>query len=194
MMPKRNPRHLDALRIEVNDRERELIEQAILVNGISGVARGLGNAVGGLGLALGAIGAVIVWKEGAGWFKEKLDIEREEWIQEECSQEKYNEMAAARQGQWEKAAKQVGRYGPAVGDHGNLAWWYALPPNGNAEPLTFEEWELELGPLPLYDEWCVEKRRVATTRRRSLVSILFPPLALVGVTQYGFKDWFAGRK
>jgi len=137
---------------------------------------------------------VIVWKEGAGWFKEKFDIEREQWIQEECSQEKYDEMAASRVSQWEKAAKQVGRYGPAINDHGNLAWWYALPPNGNAEPLTFEEWELGKGPLPLYDQWCLEKRRVATGQRRTLASILFPPLALVGITQYGFKDWFAGRK
>jgi hypothetical protein len=193
-MAKRRPEKLTGLRVEFNDRERELFEQAILVNGISGVARGLGNAVGGLGLALGAIGAVIVWKEGAGWFNEKFDIEKEKWIQEECSQEKYDEMAATRVSQWEKAAKQVGRYGPAIGDAGNLAWWYALPPNGNADPLTFTEWELELGPLPLYDQWCQEKRRVATARRRTLASILFPPLSLVGITQYGFKDWFAGRK
>lgn len=192
-MPKRRPEKLTAIRVEINERERELVEQAILVNGVSGVARGLGNAIGGLGLAVGMIGAVIVWKEGAGWFKEKFDIEREQWIEEECSQEKYDEMVNSRQGRWEEAAKKAGRYGPGVGVRKHPEWSYAIEHMGK-DPLTFEEYELGIGPLPLYDNWCLEKRRVATGQRRTLTSIIFPPLALVGVTQYGFKDWFAGRK
>ena len=191
-MPKRRPEKLSGLRIELNDRERELVEQAILVNGLSGAVKGIGNAVGGLGLALGIVAGVIVWKEGAGWFKEKFENDREQWLKEECSQEKYDEMVNSRQERWEKAAKKEGRYGPAIGDEKNMAWWYALPPNGNKDPLTFEEYELKIGPLPLYNEWCDEKRRVVTGQRRLISSILFPPLAAVGVAQYG-KDYFTGR-
>jgi hypothetical protein len=62
------------------------------------------------------------------------------------------------------------------------------------DAYTFEDYELDVGPLPLYDQWCQEKRRVATGQRRTLVSLLFPPLAMVGVSQYGFKDWFTGEK
>jgi len=191
-MPKRRPEKLTGIRIELQDRDRELVEGAMLVNGISGVARGVGNAIGGLGLALGMIGAVIVWKEGPGWFREKLDLEREQWLQEECSQEKYDEMVNSRQGLWEKAAKKAGRYGPAVGDRKHQPWSYAIEHMGK-EPLTFEEWEIGKGPLPLYDQWCVEKRRVATGQRRTIATLLFPPLAMVGVAQYGFKDWFYGE-
>jgi hypothetical protein len=192
-MPKRRVDKLDGIRIELNERERELIEQAILVNGLSGVARGIGNAVGGLGLALGIVAGVIAWKEGVGWFQDKLDREREQWIQEECSQEKYDEMVNSRQGRWEKAAKKAGRYGPGVGVRKHPEWAYAIEHMGK-EPLTFEEYELGVGPLPLYDQWCQEKRRVVTGQRRTLSTILFPPLALVGISQYGFKEWFTGEK
>ena len=192
-MPKRRVDKLDGIRIELNERERELIEQAILVNGISGVARGVGNAVGGLGLALGLVAGVIAWKEGVGWFQDKLDREREQWIQEECSQEKYDEMVNSRQGRWEEAAKKAGRYGPGVGVTAHPEWAYGIEHMGK-DPLTFEEWELGVGPLPLYDQWCNEKRASATVKRRAIVGTLFPPLNLVGIAQYGFKDWFSGEK
>jgi len=184
---------MTGLRIEINDRERELVEQAIVANGISGVASGLGNAIGGLGLALGLVGAVIVWKEGVGWFKEKMDRDREQWIKEECSQENYDKMVNSRQGRWETAAKKAGRYGPGVGVRKHPEWAYGIEHMGK-DPLTFQEWELGIGPLPLYDQWCNEKRARETTKRRAIVGTLFPPLNLVGIAQYGFKDWFSGKK
>jgi len=198
-MPKRNPRHLDALRIEVNDRERELIEQAILVNGLSGIARGLGNAVGGLGLGLGLVGAVIVWKEGADWIKDKMDLGTAEWIAENCSQEKYNAYLQVRIDQWIKAAKKAGRYEPAIGDAENTAWWSALDPARGPvhQPLRWTDWEAKAypgNPQMLFDEWCNEKKATITIKRRALVGTLFPPLNLIGIAQYGFMDWFSGRK
>lgn len=95
MPPKRKPRHLDAIRIEVNDTERDLIQQAIIANGVSGVARGLGTAVAGLGGALGLVAAVIVWKEGMDWFRDMMEQGKKEWLLENCSQEKYDAYATA---------------------------------------------------------------------------------------------------
>jgi hypothetical protein len=192
-MPKRRVRNLDGIRIELNERERELIEQAILVNGISGIARGVGNAVGGLGLALGMVGAVIVWKEGVGWFQDKLDREREQWLTENCSQEKYDAYVGARQARWEKAAQKLGRYAPAIGDRKHQPWSYAIEHMGK-DPYTFEEWEESIGPPLLFDQWCNQERASATVKRRALVGTIFPPLNLVGIAQYGFKDWFGGTK
>jgi len=199
-MPKRRVRNLDGIRIELNERERELIEQAILVNGISGVARGLGNAVGGLGLGLGLVGAVIIWKEGADWVKDKMDLGTAEWIADNCSQEKYNAYLQERVNQWIKAAKKAGRYEPALGDQENLSWWRELNPKtrtSNPGPLRWTDWEAKAypgKPQMLYDEWCNEKKAAITIKRRALVGTLFPPLNIIGIAQYGFMDWFSGRK
>ena len=170
-MPKRNPRHLDALRIEVNDRERELIEQAIIVNGISGVARGLGNAVGGLGLAMGAVAAVLVWKEGGDWIKDKMDLGTAEWLAENCSQEKYNAYLQTRTDEWIKAAKKAGRYAPAIDDAENTAWWSALDASRGPvhQALTFTDWEAKAypgNPPLLYNQWENQQRAEATRERK----------------------------
>lgn len=198
-MPKRNPRHLDALRIEVNDRERDLIEQAIIVNGISGVARGLGNAVGGLGLAMGAVAAVLVWKEGGDWIKDKMDLGAQEWLDENCSQENYNAYIQVRTDEWIKAAKMAGRYAPAIGDAENTAWWSALDASRGPvhQALTFTDWEAKAypgNPPMLYDAWCNEKRAEITVQKRALIGTIFPIFNYVGIAQYGFMDWFSGKK
>jgi len=198
-MPKRRVRNLDGIRIELNERERDLIEQAILVNGISGIARGLGNAIGGLGLALGAVGAVLIWKEGGDWIKDKMDLGTEEWLKENCSQEKYDAYIQLRTAEWIKAAKKAGRYAPSIGDAENTAWWSVLDasrgPVGQA--LTFTNWEAKAypnDPPMLYDAWCNEKKADITIKRRALVGTIFPPLNLIGIAQYGFMDWFSGKK
>lgn len=198
-MAKRRPEKLTGLRIEVNDRERELIEQAIIVNGISGIARGLGNAVGGLGLALGAVGAVLIWKEGGDWIKDKMDLGTAEWLAENCSQEKYDAYLMIRTDEWIKAAKKAGRYAPSIGDAENTAWWSALDASRGPvhQALTFTDWEAKAypgNPPLLYDAWCNEKKAAITVKRRALVGTIFPPLNLIGIAQYGFTDWFSGKK
>jgi len=195
-MPKRRPEKLTGIRIELQERDRELVEQAILVNGISGVAQGLGNAIGGGALALGAVAAVLIWKEGADYFQDKMDLGKAEWLDEHCSQEKYNAYQQVRVDKWIKAAKKAGRYAPSIGDAENTAWWSVLDPARGVvgQPMTFAVWEKPLGPLLLFDEWCNEKRAAETVKRRALVGTLFPPLNLIGIWQYGFTDWFSGRK
>ena len=195
-MPKRRVDQLDGLRIELNERERDLVEQAIIVRGVTGTIQGVGNAVGGLGLALGILAGVIVWKEGVGWFKDVLERDREAFLAEECSPEKYTEYMNQRNRQWISEARKMGRYAPSIGDADNPSWWHQLdsslgPVN---QPFTFEEWELGVGPPLLFDAWCNQKRDKATVKRRALVGTIFPPLNLVGIAQYGFKDWFSGKK
>lgn len=198
-MPKRRPDRLDGLRIELNERERDLVEQAIIVRGITGTVQGLGTAVGGLGLALGIVGGVIVWKEGVGWFKDVLERDREKFLNEECSQEKYDAYINQRSREWIQEARKQGRYAPSIGDANHPSWWHQLDPSQGPvnQPLTFEVWELKTypdNPPLLYDQWCNEKRSKETVKRRALVGTLFPPLNLVGIAQYGFKDWFSGKK
>ena len=198
-MPKRRVRNLDGIRIELNERERDLIEQAILVNGISGIAKALGNAIGGGALALGAVAAVLLWKEGPEWIKDKMDLGTAEWLKENCSQEKYDAYIQLRTDEWIKAAKKAGRYAPAIGDAENTAWWSALDASRGPvhQALTFENWEAKAypgNPPMLYDAWCNEKKAAITVKRRALVGTIFPPLNLIGIAQYGFMDWFSGKK
>ena len=39
-----------------------------------------------------------------------------------------------------------------------------------------------------------EKKQEITVKRRALVGTIFPPLNMIGIAQYGFVDWFSGRK
>lgn len=191
MPPKRKPRHLDAIRIELNERERDLVEGAILGNVVSGVAGGIGNAIGGLGLALGAVAAVIVWKEGTDWFRNQLAQSEVDWVNENCTQEKYDAYFAGRQDQWIRAARLAGRYGPDKGTINDLGA-YAL--YVGFEPMTFQEWEEKNGAGMMFDEWCQDMKAQTTFKRRALVGSLFPPLSMVGIWQYGLTDWLTGRK
>jgi len=197
-MPKRRVDTLDGIRIELNERERELVEQAILVNGISGIARGLGNAIGGGALALGAVAGILLWKEGPAWFKDKMDLGTQEWLDENCSQEKYDAYIQTRTDEWIKAAKKQGRYAPAVGTDDHDSWRNLDPASGAVQQaLTFQAWEEKAypdNPPLLYDAWCNEKKAEITVKRRALVGTIFPPLNMIGIAQYGFVDWFSGRK
>ena len=198
-MPIRRPEKLTGLRIELQQRDRELVEQAILVNGISGVARGVGNAIGGLGLAVGLVGAVLVWKEGGDFLRKILEKDRADWEKKNLTQAKYDAYLQLRTDEWIKAAKKAGRYAPAIGDAENTAWWSALDASRGPvhQALTFTDWEAKAypnDPPMLYDAWCNEKKAEITVKRRALVGTIFPPLNLIGISQYGFMDWFSGRK
>jgi len=198
-MPKRRPEKLTGIRLEINERERDLLEQAIIVNGISGVARGLGNAVGGVTIAAAIVAGVVVWKKGPEWIQDKLDLGASEWLAENCSQEKYDAYIQQRTDGWINAAKDSGRYAPAYGDVLHHSWWRRLDPESGAveQALTFDVWEANAfpnNPPMLYDEWCNKKRAKETKKKRLLASTIFPPLHLVGIFQHGFKDWFSGTK
>lgn len=189
-MPKRRvpDEQLHGLRIELNSKEREILETAIYVNGFSKSLQGIGTAIGGLGLAGGIIIGAAVFKEELqgvfDWWKDRIDLGKQEWLDENITQEKYNADINQREDFWKREAKKQGRYGPAIGDHGNISWWYALPPNGNADPLTFAEWELEYAgePAMTFDQWEVQQRNEEVTRRKN-------PLALFIRLLPGGEEW-----
>ena len=127
-MPKRKCRNLDGIRIEFNDRERDLLEQAIIGNTIGKVSQGLGTALGGMGLAAGILGGVFIFVGGISVFKDFFEKDRADWEAKHLTQEKYDAYINSRTTEWIAAAKKAGRYGPAVGDAAHTAWWSVLDP------------------------------------------------------------------
>lgn len=192
-MPKRRipDGELHGLRIELNEKERDLAETAIYVNGFAKTVQGIGTAIGGLGLAGGLVIAAAMFgqpaKEAlddvADWFKDKADLGRQEWLDENITQEKYNEHVNQRNDFWIKEAKKQGRYGPAVGDTKHQPWWYAIAHMGK-DPLTFSEWELEYAgePAMTFDQWEVNQRNQEVQRRKN-------PLALLIRAIPGGEEW-----
>lgn len=197
-MPKRKVDRLDGLRIELNTKERELIETAIWVNGIGQATQGLGTAIAGIGIPLAAIGAVIVWKEGTEWFDNLMTKDKQKFEDEVLTQANYDAYINSRTDEWIAAASALGRYAPAIGDADNYAAWHALDPAAGVvwQPLTFEVWEMDTyGEPPLtFDQWADAQRASVTQKRRLIASTIFPPLTLLGIGQFGLKDWFTGRK
>lgn len=171
-MPKRRvpDEQLHGLRIEINERERDLLEQAIYINGASKTLQAVGNAVSGMGLGLGIVGAAIVAVEGVDALTNFFERDRFEWEQKNLGQEKYDAYILIRINRWITAAKKAGRYQPAVGDPVNYSWWRYLDTSTGAtmQPLTFEEWELANHPddPPMgYDAWANTVRAEATRER-----------------------------
>jgi hypothetical protein len=199
-MPKRRIRDqcLHGVRIELNEKERELLETAIYVRGASATIQGLGTAIAGLGIPLGIIGGVIIWKEGTGWFDDLMKEDKRKFLDENCTQVQYDAYLNERTEEWIEAASAAGRYAPAIGDADNYSAWHALDASAGPvwQPLTFQEWEADTYDEPpmTFDAWCNEKMAGETVKRRAIVGTLFPPLTLLGIGQYGFKDWFTGRK
>ena len=167
-MPKRRPEKLTGIRIELQERDRELVEQAIIGNTVGKVAQGLGTAVGGLGLAVGIVAGVAVFKEGVEVFGDFLEKDRTEWERKNISATQYEEYNRIRPEMWEAYAKEIGRYGPAIGDEANPSWWRRMDPEQGVveQPLTFQDWERPRGPQMLYDEWANTKRAEETARRK----------------------------
>lgn len=188
-MPKRRvpDEQLHGLRVELNSKERDLVETAIYVNGFGKAIQGIGTAVGGLGLAGGIIIGAAVFKEElqgvADWFKDKADLGKQEWLDENITQEKYNEHVNQRNDFWIKEAKKQGRYGPAVGDMKHPEWSYAIVHMGK-DALTFAEWELEYAgePAMTFEEWEVNQRNEEVKRRKN-------PLALLIRALPGGEEW-----
>jgi len=192
-MPKRRvpDEQLHGLRIELNEKERDLVETAIYVNGFAKTAQGIGTAIGGLGLAGGLIIGAALWGAPAkealddltGWIKDKADLGKQEWLDENITQEKYNEHVNQRNEFWIQEAKKQGRYGPAVGDMKHPEWSYAITQMGKG-PLTFAEWELEYAgePAMTFDEWEVNQRNQEVKRRKN-------PLALFIRALPGGEEW-----
>jgi len=169
-VPKRKPRHLDALRIELNTTERSLVEQAIYVNGATKTLQAAGNALSGMGLGLGIVGAAIVVVEGVDRLTDFFEEDRASWERENLTLEKYNAYIRLRTDEWIRAAKKAGRYAPAIGDAENTAWWSALDPARGPvwQPLTFEHWEEENypnDPPMTFEIWSNTKRAEATRER-----------------------------
>jgi len=190
-MPKRRVDELSGLRFELNEKERDLVETAIYVNGFGKTAQGIGTAIGGLGLAGGLIIGAALWGAPAkealddltDWFKDKADLGKQEWLDENITQEKYNEHVNQRNDFWIKEAKKQGRYGPAVGDMKHPEWSYAIVHMGK-DALTFAEWELEYAgePAMTFDEWEVNQRNEEVKRRKN-------PLALFIRALPGGEEW-----
>jgi hypothetical protein len=176
-MPKRRVDELSGLRIELNEKERELAETAIYVNGFAKTAQGIGTAIGGLGLAGGLIIGAAVFKkelnEVVDWVKDKADLGKQEWLDENITQEKYNEHVNQRNDFWITEAKKQGRYGPAVGDMKHPEWSYAIEHMGK-DALTFAEWEKEYAgePAMTFDEWAVNQRNEEVRKRKGIIPIL----------------------
>jgi len=171
-VPKRRvpDEQLHGLRIEINERERDLLEQAIYINGASKTLQAVGYAVSGMGLGLGIVGAAIVVVEGVDALTDFFERDRFEWEQKNLTQEKYNAYILVRVNRWIQAAKKAGRYAPSIGDAENTGWWSVLDPARGVvgQPMTFEEWELanHPGDPPMgYDAWANTVRAEATRER-----------------------------
>jgi len=169
MPPKRNPRHLDALRIEVNDRERDLIEQAIIGNTVGKVAQGVGNMFSGMGLGFGIFAAAVVFIEGVETVTKWFEHDRAKWDAANLTQARYDAYIQTRTDEWIAAAKADGRYEPAIGDEANKSWWRKINPllSARHKPLTYAEWERQTYGKPpmLFDEWSNSERAKATRER-----------------------------
>jgi len=171
-MPKRRvpDEQLHGVRVELNTRERDLIEQAIYVNGAAKALQAAGNAISGAGLGLGILAGAIVVIEGADKLFSFFEQDRAGWERENLTLEKYNAYIMIRTDEWIRAAKKAGRYAPAIGDDENTAWWSALDPARGPvwQPLTFEHWELENypdDPPMTFEIWSNAKRAEATRER-----------------------------
>ena len=177
-MPKRRvpDKQLHGVRVELNTRERDLIEQAIYINGAAKTLQAAGNAISGAGLGLGILAAAIVVVEGADKLFSFFEQDRAGWERENLTLEKYNAYIRIRTDEWIRAAKIAGRYAPAIGDDENPSWWAVLvdrtamdPLAGVPEqPLTFGEWELENypdDPPMTFEIWSNAKRAEATRER-----------------------------
>jgi hypothetical protein len=179
-MPKRRIKDecLHGLRIELNSKERELVQEAIWVNGAAQAVQGLGSAVQGLGIPLGIIGGVIVWKEGVEWFNNLMEKDKQDFEREVITQANYDAYINVRT---EKYNAYVARYMQGV-------------PAENVP--SFQEWEAKNYDEPpmLFEQWADSQRASVTQKRRLIASTIFPPLTLLGIGQHGLKDWFTGRK
>jgi len=171
-VPKRRvpDEQLHGLRIELNTRERDLLEQAIYVNGATKTLQAAGNAISGMGLGLGIVGAAIVVVEGVDRLTGFFEEDRAEWERENLTLEKYNAYIMIRTNLWITAAKKAGRYEPAIGDQENHSWWRYLDPASGVvlQPMTFEEWELANypdDPPMLFSVWSDAQRAEATRER-----------------------------
>jgi len=197
-MPKRRPEKLHGIRLELQERDREILEGAIWGRLAGQTLTAAGTAIGGLGLAAGIVAGVIVWKEGMQYFQNFLDKDKEKFEKEVLSQENYSRYIQQRSDAWVIEASKQGRYAPAIGNEDNHSAWRNLDPASGAvhQALTFEVFEAENydGPPLLYEQWADAVRAATTQRRRLLLSTLFPPLGLLGILEYGLDDWFGGTK
>lgn len=211
-MPKRKVESLNGLRLEINSKERELFETAIYVNGFGKTMQGMGTAIGGLGLAGGLIiGAALFGQpvkdalDGAvDWVKDKADLGKQEWLDENITQPKYDEYINERENIWKRAADRMGLYAPALLDvthpdnptlrrvpdgarNIGLTWGgFNVNNTGGAgsamrgAPYTFSEWETDesqphKGEPPMtFAEWEVDQRNAEVRKRKSIVGVLFP--------------------
>lgn len=173
--------------MELNTRERDLLEQAIYVNGAAKTLQAVGNAISGAGLGLGILGAAIVISEGVDWLGNFFERDEQQWVDENLTLEKYNAYIMIRTNLWITAAKKAGRYAPAIGDQENHSWWRYLDPASGVvlQPMTFEEWELANypdDPPMTFAAWSNVKRAEATRKRKRMLG-------------YGyFQEWWAAAR
>lgn len=178
-MPKRKPDQVIAVRLEMNEKERDLLGNMIGARLAGDALQGAGNALGGIGRGLGVLLAAWITKEGIEAFTGWLKNDREQWEQENLTPEAYQAYIQIRTDQWIAEACKQGRYAPAIGDQDRYTCWHALDPSAGVvwQPLTFEEWEQDKPPPLLYEQWADAKREAATRDRERTLG-------------YGYvKDW-----